>query len=390
MQLHGTALGMSVAEAIRVSSKPARVFAALGMFWGSFAAFVPQLKANIGVGDAVFGTILLCTSIGLATAMVAAPLLDQKLGKFGMPVAVALLAVTFLVPGTVSQPLYFAVAMLFVGAASGLLDVTMNARVADLESHHSRPLMNANHAMFSLGYGLAAIATGFAREAGVPPVIMFLCLGIVAVPVGISARMPPAPDADPSAPKGRLPLVPIVFCGALVLIAFMSEAAVEAWSALHLERTLGGRAAEGAMGPAMLGMTMAAGRLVGQWATERFDTFAVIAFSGVLGVFGAVIAASAPTTEVAYFGFAAIGLGVSAIGPLGLAIAGQLVPARHRARAISVTAVIGFSGFFFAPFLMGLVSEFFGLRWAFASIALLFLGLPILLPLLRQRMRSRG
>ena len=49
----------------------------------------------------------------------------------------------------------------------------------------------------------------------------------------------------------------------------MTEATVETWSALHIERSLQGRAAEGAMGPAMLGLTMAIGRFSGQAVSPR-------------------------------------------------------------------------------------------------------------------------
>jgi hypothetical protein len=49
-----------------------------------------------------------------------------------------------------------------------------------------------------------------------------------------------------------------------VLVAFLVENAMEGWSALHIERTLGGGAAEGAFGPAILGLTMGIGRLSGR------------------------------------------------------------------------------------------------------------------------------
>ena len=75
---------------------------------------------------------------------------------------------------------------------------------------------------------------------------------------------------------------PILLCGGIVLIAFMSEATVEAWSALHVERTLGGGAAEGALGPAMLGLTMAFGRFSGQAVAERLREVHVLIGASIL------------------------------------------------------------------------------------------------------------
>lgn len=377
--------GMSVLRAISISRKPARAFWVLGMFWGAFAAYIPEFKSDLSVDDAVFGTLLLCTSFGLATAMWLAPRVDRRFGALALPGAMMTLGGAFLLPGFSTGPVGFALAMLIVGMAAGLTDVTMNTRVSDLENYHARPLMNANHGVFSLAYACAAIAAGFARELQVPANVMFAALGGLAVVMALGARMHTAASEPSGVGATSLPWRPILLCGLLVLIAFLAEAAVESWSAIHVERTLGGSAGEGAMGPAMLGLTMAFGRFAGQAVTEKFNKFNVMGWAGLLAAFGAIVAAAAPTPVVAYLGFGALGLGVSVIGPLGLALAGQIVPAELRTRAISVTAVIGFSGFFFAPFAMGGLSQLFGLRAAFVAVAGLFLALTYLLPALRRR-----
>jgi hypothetical protein len=67
-----------------------------------------------------------------------------------------------------------------------------------------------------------------------------------------------------------------VWGGIIVLIAFETEGASEAWSALHVERTLGGGAAEGAFGPAMLGLTMAVGRFSGHLISGRVSGMKII------------------------------------------------------------------------------------------------------------------
>ena len=52
-------------------------------------------------------------------------------------------------------------------SAAGLARVA--ACAAELEAEAGRPLMNASHAMFAVGYAVSALATGFEREAGLPP-----------------------------------------------------------------------------------------------------------------------------------------------------------------------------------------------------------------------------
>lgn len=369
---------MSILNALKLSRRPAAAFVVVGLFWGCFAAYVPVIKDQLGASDALFGTLLLGSATGLVSSMWLAPRADRLLGGRGMQVGAVMLAVAWLLPGQMTVPILFALSMALVGLSSGLLDVIMNARVSELEAKHDLPLMNANHAMFSVAYAIGALVVGFTREAGLPPTPVFVMFGIAALLLVPLMRMEVTTVAVEEGYTGRYPLWPIVLCGAIVLIAFMSEATVEAWSALHVERTLGGGAAEGALGPAMLGLTMAIGRFSGQAVAARLREVAVVCWAAVISASGAVIAALAPTPVVAYLGFGILGLGVSVIGPMGLALVGKLVAPHLRTEAISRTAVIGFSGFFFAPMLMGLASEAFGLRVAFLGVAILLItALPL-------------
>lgn len=381
---------MSVRSALYISRKPAAAFVVVGLFWGCFAAFVPVLKSQLGANDALFGTLLLGSATGLVSAMFLAPKADKLLGARSMQAGIVLLALAWLIPSQISIPLIFALSMSLVGAASGMLDVVMNARVSELEAKSGRPLMNANHAMFSLAYAVAAIITGLAREAEIPPIYVFAGFSAVSVLLVPVMAMEVTNVEAEEGYNGKYPLWPIVVCGLIVLSAFMSEATVEAWSALHVERTLGGGAAEGALGPAMLGFTMTIGRFSGQAISNRFRDLTIVICASAIAAVGAVVAALAPTPIVAYIGFGTLGLGVSVIGPIGLALVGKVVPPHLRTEAISRCAVIGFSGFFFAPMLMGLVSEAVGLRIAFICVAgLLLCAVPLALLAARLPQQSK-
>lgn len=365
---------MSILNALYISRRPAAAFVIVGLFWGCFAANVPVLKDQLGANDRLFGLLLLGSATGLVSAMWIAPRADRILGPRGMQVGAIFLACAWLLPGEISTPLIFACALALIGLSSGLLDVVMNARVSELEAEHGRSLMNANHAMFSVAYAVAAVITGMAREAGMPPTPVFAGFGLVAILLVPMLKMDVTTVDAADDYDGKYPLWPIAICGAIVLMAFMSEATVEAWSALHIERTLSGGAAEGALGPAMLGLTMALGRFSGQVLADKFKETQVVIIASVISASGAIIAAVAPTPVIAYIGFGTLGLGVSVIGPMGLALVGKVVAPHLRTEAISRCAVIGFSGFFFAPMLMGLISESYGLRVAFAWVSLLLIA----------------
>ena len=375
---------MQVHQALYLSRRTAIAFVIVGLFWGCFAAYVPQIKARLGVSDATFGLLLLCNALGLVSSMVLAPRLDRVLGARGMQIGSVVFALSFLLPGFATDAVSFGVAMVIVGSASGLTDVLMNARVSELEQLHRQPLMNVNHGMFSVGYAVSAIVSGVAREAQIAPGPAFAAVAVVILIFSVFLYMPPREVAPGSGTSGRYPLKPVILCGLIVLVAFMTEATVETWSALHIERSLQGRAAEGAMGPAMLGLTMALGRFSGQAVSQILSETKVIILATMVAAAGGVLAALAPAPLWAYIGFGILGLGISVIGPLGLALVGQKVPDHLRTEAISRVAVLGFAGFFLAPPMMGLVSEYYGLRIAFfAAAGLSLTAIPLTLLLRR-------
>jgi MFS family permease len=375
---------MQVFHALYLSRRPAVAFVIVGLFWGCFAAYVPQIKARLDVSDATFGLLLLCNALGLVSSMVLAPRLDRLLGARGMQIGSIALMISFLLPGFATDALSFGLAMVIVGAASGFTDVLMNARVSELEQLHRKPLMNANHGMFSVGYAVAAILSGVAREAQIAPGPAFATLAAAILILSIFLYMPPQYAASCAGTGGRYPIKPLVLCGLIVLVAFMTEATVETWSALHIERSLQGRAAEGAMGPAMLGLTMAIGRFSGQAVSQIFSETKVIILATCVAAAGGTLAALALTPFWAAIGFGILGLGISVVGPLGLALVGKKVPDHLRTEAISRVAVLGFAGFFLAPSLMGLLSDFFGLPIAFLAAAGLSLTAIPLTLLLRR------
>jgi MFS family permease len=372
---------MSLLAALRLSRQPALAFAAMGFCWGAFAAFVPVLKAGLGASDALFGGLLLGSSVGLLTAMWLAPVVDARLGARALPVAVALLGAAFLLPGLAPVPVAFAAALLLVGVTSGLTDVVMNARVSELETAHRRSLMNLNHAMFSLAYAASAFLTGLAREAGLPPPAVFAAIALIvwAMTPFMVIGTPRAADGEEG---GAFPVALVAWGGGIVLIAFLVENSMEGWSALHIERTLGGGAAEGAFGPAILGLTMGFGRLMGQVVAERAREAPVILGASALAAFGLLLAATAPAPVAAYLGFGIAGLGVSVIAPMALALVGRNARDSERTKAISRAAVIGFTGFFIGPPTIGFISEVTSLRVAFALVAALLILVPVMLALL--------
>lgn len=375
---------MSLLHQIRLARAPLFAFAAMGGLWGAYAALVPDTKAMLGVGDAAFGSLMLATPLAAVTAMLLAPRVAPMFGAWVLPAAVVMLAMAFLLPGWFAAPWQFAAAMVLVGGTNGFLDVTMTARVSVIETSRGAHLMNLNHAAYSFGYAGSALLTGFARTAGASPAqvlcgaaLVILLFSFVTIEIGAGLN-----GFDKSRKGGQgWGMVPF-WGGLIVMIAFMSENAAENWSALHIERTLGGSAAEGSLGPALLSLTMGFGRIAGQMVIARTDERRLITWGAIVGALGMVMVALAGQPLVVYAGLIVLGLGVSVIAPTGFAMIGRLTPERLRTLVLARATALGYLGYFFGPPALGMLSQVMTLRWAFLAAGTLVLVVPLLVPLL--------
>lgn len=362
-------------------------FAAMGILWGTFAAVLPDLKAMLGVDEARLGLLILFTPVAAVTAMLLAPGIGARLGRVALPVSTLLMALAFMLPGQTAVLWLFPLAMMCCGAATGLTDVLMNARVATLENERNLQLMNLSHAAYSFGYAGGALGTGLLRSLEWPPGWVMATMALAALVLAcltfekdgtIHGLLRPK-DGTP----GHLGLIPVIG-GGIVLIAFLTENAAENWSALHIEKTLGGSPAQGAMGPATLALTMGFSRLAGQGLVSRVNPFTLLKGGALISALGALGAAFAGTPTMAYAGFIVMGIGSSVIAPTAFSLVGRLADPRARARAVARATLLGYFGYFFGPPTLGLIAGAFGLRMAFVFAALTLLMVLVLAPIMAR------
>ncbi|PLL13985.1 MFS transporter [Tabrizicola sp. TH137] len=382
---------MSVTTTLSAARAPVAAFAAMGVLWGTFAAVLPDLKAALEVNESELGLLILPTPIAAVTAMLLAPMIGAMLGRVALPVATILMAAAFALPGQAGVAWIFPLAMMACGAATGLTDVLMNARVAALENERNLHLMNLCHAAYSFGYAGGALATGAMRGEGWNPGWVMGTMAAVAAVLALSTLERDGTIHGLRKPKdgtaGRLGLIPVIG-GGIVLIAFLTENAAENWSALHIEKTLGGSPEEGAMGPAALALTMGFARLVGQGIVTRVDPIRLLIGGAVVSACGALGAAMATSPLMAYAGFIVMGIGSSVIAPTAFSMVGRLAEPEARARAVARATLLGYFGYFFGPPSLGFIAGAFGLRFAFVFAAVMLLCVLILAPMMARQRRA--
>lgn len=381
---------MSIVTTLRIARPALAAFAAMGVLWGTFAAVLPDLMTMLKVDETRLGLVILFTPIAAVCAMLLAPRIGATLGAIALPVATLAMAFAFLLPGQVVVLWMFPMAMLCCGAATGLTDVLMNARVAELENTRGLPLMNLSHAAYSFGYAGGALATGAMRSAMWSPGWVIGSMACICVVLAVLTWEKDGTIHGLRKPKdgtaGHLGLLPLIG-GGIVLIAFLTENAAENWSALHIEKTLGGSPNQGAMGPATLALTMGVARLLGQGFAARINPNRLLAGGAIIACIGALIAASAIAPAMAYAGFVVMGIGSSVIAPTAFSLVGRLAEPEARARAVARATLWGYFGYFFGPPTLGFIAGTFGLRMAFVFAAAMLLVILALLPIMARDRR---
>ncbi len=378
---------MPALATLRLSRPALASFAAMGVLWGTFAADLPDIKTKLMLDEQRLGLLLFMTPAAAILAMMAAPWLGRHLGRLALPVTTLAMVLTFVLPGQVAVWWLFPLAMLGCGAGTGAVDVLMNARVAALEQTSGQPLMNLCFAAYSFGYAGGAILTGALRSGGAGPAVVMLTMAALAGLVGLATVEADGRIDGLQRQKGvaaGLGMVPVIG-GAIILIAFLTENAAENWSALHIEETLHGSPAHGALGPAVLALTMAVARLGGQGLAQRVAPVRLILGGALVSAVGALVVAGAASPAWAYAGFIVMGMGSSVISPTAFSLVASLAEPAARARAVARATMLGYFGYFIGPPAVGFVAGAFGLRAAFAVTAAVLMVVWLLAPRLARR-----
>ncbi len=217
---------------------------------------------------------------------------------------------------------------------------------------------------------------GLARAAGADPVAV---LGVVtsvllAIAAAIVVRRPgDRRRAVPVTirPTGRRLLIsaPLLVLGGLCALAFVVEGALQSWSAIHLEHTLGAGPAVGGLGPATFAAAMALGRLGAQGLAARIPDRLLLGAAAGLCAIGTAVAAFAPSAPVALAGMFVSGAGISVAAPTIFGLGGRIVPGSERGRALASVTTVAYVGFLLGPSMVGALAGATSLRWGLAAAA---------------------
>lgn len=391
-----------------------------GALFANLLPRFPQIKADLGIGNAAYGLAVAAFPTGAIVAGLAAGALIRRYGSGRVAVAgTVLTGIGVLAAGLSGSVVLFATALLLAGAMDAITDVAQNAHGLRVQRRYGRSIINSFHAIWSIG-----AVTGGSMAAGA--IALDLSLGqhllISAVVFGIAACVAlrfclTGPDTEPEveavkeetiggaaretgaesrelAPqreekprKTRLRTGYVL--AALVLIAAsgaLVEDAGSSWAALYLSDSLHASGTLAASGYIALVGAQFVGRMIGDRLVDRFGQRTVARSGGLIAALGMGLALAVPTATGTILGFATAGFGVATLVPAAMHEADEL-PGLKPGSGLTIVSWLMRLGFLLSPPIVGLVADSTSLRVGLLVVPLAGLMVMVLAGVLQPRRR---
>ena len=350
-------------------------WAAFGLFWGGWGALLPAIKDATGATESQLGFALLFIAAGALLAMSFTGALVDRFGDRVLVFALVLFAGAVVLPALVSSVAALALTLLIVGAASGALDIAMTAGVVAVELRRDVRMMARAHGMFALSAVVGSVAVGVAREAGagrlsILAVMAAVMLSIAAAKAAVLRGSPPG-ARESARGRGWPPRVTrlLAVVGVLYALALLVENALEQWSAIHVEETLGGTPVAGGLAPALFALGLFVGRMLAPLYERRVREAAVVGLAACGGAAGLLITAFADALGLALAGMFATGLLLAPAAPTLISFAGRTAADAESGSAVATATTIGYLGYLLGPVFVGSIAGLAGLRAGLAAVA---------------------
>ncbi len=388
----------------RARAAVAVLFLTNGALFANLLPRYPQIKDDLGIGNAAYGLAVAAFPTGAIVAGLAAGVLVRRLGSARVAVLGTLLTgAAVLAAGLAGSVASFAAALFLAGAMDAITDVAQNAHALRVQRRYGRSIINSFHAIWSIG-----AVTGGAMAAGA--IALDLSRGqhllVSGVLFGAAACMAlrsclPGPDTEPAGEgEGGKGVDPgrrggtgtgsrrtAYVLAALVLIATagtLVEDAGNSWATLYLSESLDASVTLAACGFIALVGAQFAGRLMGDRLVDRFGQRQVARAGGFVVLAGMGLALAVPTVPGTILGFAAAGFGVATLVPAAMHEADEL-PGLKPGTGLTIVSWLMRLGFLCSPPVVGLVADATSLRAGLLVVPLAGLLVILLAPVLRPR-----
>ncbi len=351
----------------------------------TWASRIPAIQDKLQLGTGPLGIALLSMGIGALIAMSVAGALSSSIGS--RPVIVWTMYISCLVlifPPFASNLVLLSLSVVLLGIFLGSLDVAMNAHAVVVEKLYGSSIMSSFHALFSIGGIFGAFVGALFAFLRLGLETHFIVSAVTLCVFGAVMQrwlLPASADATGAKVSNTVHLEtlqcmfgsPLIYSISVIMCCcFLVEGAMGDWSGVYLRRVLLTDPGFAALGYASFSIAMCAGRLTGDFVVQRLGRLRVVRYGSLVAIAGLCLVLLVPLPAVALVGFAAIGIGVANIVPIGFTAAGN-APDVEASKGIATVSLMGYVGLLAGPPLIGFAAEILTLKIALWILAVLML-----------------
>lgn len=351
-------------------------FAIMGIASMGWVARIPEIKDANGLNNAQFGLVLLASSLGSITgAQLAGRLVHTYGSRRVLFVSTILLPAGLCAIGFSTVPLFLAFALFLMGFGYSSTDVALNTQAVAVEKILQARSMSSFHALWSVGAFSTTVLGGSVARVLSPQVnlgaVSVLCIAAFLpcvarlIPENLDGHQGEDETTAKIAFFGKS-VTSLWFIGFGLLAALIAEGSASDWGALLLRDDMGVGKGINASAYASFALAMITARFLGDRALDHFGPARLVRMCGYFGAIGwaASIAIAVPLSDahplvalvIINLGFVIAGLAIGPMFPAFILAASSIpgiAPSVSSARAF----VIGLSGFFIGPSIIGFLAE---------------------------------
>jgi MFS family permease len=363
-------------------------FLAVGILFGTWATFIPQVKIKYELNDADLGLLLLSMPLGALSMNAMGAFLVNKIGMqkatlFGM----FFMCFAFLIPLNVPFFWMLPIGLFLCGSGISITNVAMNTVAGSLEVSERINIISTCHGLFSVGLMLSSIAASTAIGLQFEGGKYFAAVIFVVVLGGLFVRKTVLRIADQkyeshttSESKVRIPRGPLLIMILMGLCNNFTEGTMADWSSVFMRDVVNSSAYFTGWGLAAYSLFMALGRFFGDALIPKFGPNKILTWGAVICFVGITVLILLPNVLTAIVGFAVVGAGVSCAAPI-LYASSARVPGMKKGAGLAIFNTFAMVGFMVGPVIIGFISEAVSLSFAFMLIS----GLCVIWALLSLR-----
>lgn len=359
----------------------AALFLVNGATFSNWLPRIPEIRDNLGIGNAGLGATLLGGGLGgLIGSLTVARFMDRLGSRRLVVAAAALLSIGMPLIAWVPVAPLLLVLLTVLGTLDVFNDVAMNTQGVAVQTQLGRSIMNRLHAMWSLGFTGGALVGSAASAAGIDVRLHLAVVGVVLLASVLVVQRwliphdPPPEPVTPSADaagdiEGRRTrrLSPVVVSMAVAAMAAIAlEVTPNDWAAVLLRDVFDAGRFSG-FGTVACAGAMLVGRLGGDHVLDRVGPRRLLIGALWLVGIGLAITIGAPVTAVALLGLAIWGLGLSVVFPQLYATAARL-PGTTAGAGLGAMLFGQRLGAMLTAVAVGAIGGWLDLRWAFAIV----------------------